>query len=99
MTTGDVTVNTWRNGTVVATQTVQVDVPAQQQATQQIQQLAATLPATIAQAQADATTIAAMTAGQPPTAEQIAALARHATGWVQLLDALGTLATATGVVP
>ena len=72
---------------------------ARQLAQAEVAGVAATLPDAIAQAQADASTIAAMTPGSPPTADQIAALARHATGWVALLDALGTLATATGVVP
>ena len=71
---------------------------AAQTATTQIQALAETLPATVTQATADAATLAGLTAGQPLTAEQVAAIGRHANGWVQLLDALGALATATGIV-
>ena len=71
---------------------------AAQTAAAQIQALAATLPATVTQATADAATLAGLTAGQPLTAEQVAAIGRHANGWVQLLEALGALATAAGIV-
>lgn len=70
---------------------------AQQTARTQVQQLAATIPTEIANAQADATTIAGMVAGQAPTSAQIAALTRHANGWVTLLEALGALVTALGM--
>jgi hypothetical protein len=40
-----------------------------------------------------------LTAGSPLTAEQVAALQRHATGWAQLLEGLQALVVATGLVP
>lgn len=88
--TYDATTGTW-------TAPVPPAPTAQQTAREQVQQLAATIPTEIANAQADATTIAGMVAGQAPTAAQIAALTRHANGWVTLLDALGTLVTALGM--
>ena len=59
--------------------------------------LVAAIPGHIAQAQADAATVAGMTAGQPLTATQVGALANHANGWVTLLQALQTLTAAMGV--
>lgn len=70
---------------------------AQQQAQAQVAQLAASVPDQIAQAQADAQTINAITPGAPLTAEQVAALGRHANGWPELLQGVLTLATAAGL--
>ena len=69
----------------------------QQTAREQVRTLAATIPTQISAAQADAHTIASMVAGQAPTAEQIAALTRHANGWVTLLEGLSALVTALGM--
>lgn len=70
----------------------------QQQAQAQVAQLAAAVPDQIAQAQADAQTINAITPGAPLTAEQVAALGRHANGWPELLQGVLTLAQAAGLV-
>lgn len=69
----------------------------QQTAREQLRTLAATIPTQIADAQTDAQTIAGMTAGHAPTAAQIAALTRHANGWVSLLEGLSALVTALGM--
>ena len=73
-------------------------VSAQQAAKGTVQTLAATLPAQLTQAQTDATTIAGMVAGQPLTSEQVAAIQRHAAGWPQLLEVLGAIVTAAGLI-
>ena len=88
--TYDATAGTW-------TAPIPPPPTAQQTARTQVQQLAATIPTEIANAKTDASTIAAMVAGQPPTAAQIAALTRHANGWVTLLEALSALVTALGM--
>lgn len=71
----------------------------QEQAVANVQQLAASLPAQITQAQADATTLSGLVAGQALTAEQVAALQRAQQGWTQLLPALQSLVTAAGLAP
>lgn len=88
--TYDATTDTW-------TAPVPPPPTAQQTARTQVQQLAATIPTQVSNAQADASTIAAMTAGQAPNAAQIAALTRHANGWVSLLEGLSALVTALGM--
>lgn len=70
---------------------------AQQQAQVAVVTLAQALPGHITQAQADATTIAGITAGSPLTAAQVTALTNHANGWVTLLNGLQTLVAAQGI--
>lgn len=70
---------------------------AKQAAQTNVVQLYSTIPAQITQAQADATTIATMVAGQPLNAAQITALTNHANGWVNLLQALQSLVVAAGL--
>lgn len=64
------------------------------QAQAQVAQLAATLPDHITQAKADSATLATLVAGQPLTAEQVAALQNHAAGWPTLLQGLQALVAA-----
>ena len=87
----DVTTSVWSAPPPAALSTRQI-------AKGTVQTLAATLPAQLTQAQTDATTIAGMVAGQPLTAEQVTAIQRHAAGWPQLLEALGAIVTAAGLV-
>lgn len=63
-----------------------------------VQALAASVPAQIAQAQADAATVATIVAGEPLAADHVAAIQRNSAAWPQLLAGLQALAMAAGVV-
>ena len=67
-------------------------------ATNAVKGLFSIIDTKIASATSDAKIIAGIKAGTPLTATEVAALQRHAVGWVTLLKGLKALTVATGIV-